>query len=191
MNDIEIEEAPGPTDEQLRTVAALVRHQIMCQREVEVAEAQLAKAQEAFKQVSEEDLPNAMSAAGTLQYTYAGNRPYIVRISDKIMAHTPKQLGTAPFDWLRKTNNDSIIKHEIKVTFGKGESKEARRVLAWLQANAKPGKVTEKEAIHSSTLAAFIREQFAAMSDDVKKLFGVYVKRCALIEAPKEAEVVE
>lgn len=188
MNDIEIEDAPGPTDEQLRQVAACVRTQVMLEKEVAQIEDDLARAKEQLKQVSETDLPNAMSMAGVEEFTLSGNIKYRVRITQIVRATIPKPEQERAFAWLEEHGHGSIIKRDIKVQLGRGEKELAKKLLTWLAENARQAKTTDNPHVHPQTLGAFVREQLATIPHD---LFGVYVQKFAKIEAPKEVEVVE
>jgi hypothetical protein len=75
-------------------------------------------------------------------------------------------------EWLRSTNNDSIIKSGFAVSLGKGEADKGLLAVEALQALGIVVEINDK--IHPSTLKSFVREQCEEGVDFPKEAFGVY-----------------
>jgi hypothetical protein len=85
------------------------------------------------------------------------------------------------FEWLRSNGHDSIIKNEVKGTFGKGEEEKARIVFKQLEAMA-PGLFTKKSLVHPQTLKAFVKELCEAGTPPPAEPFRLYIGKKVTIK---------
>ena len=92
-------------------------------------------------------------------------------------------------EWLEENEFGDIIKHDVKVSFLKGEDEKAARFTAWVQANLPKQKVDDKKFVHPQTLGAFVREQMQ-QGVDLPEEFGVVVLTKAVIKRPKTETVL-
>lgn len=143
----------------------------MQELEEEVAEAELSyknKAEE-LRQVTENDLPEAMEALGLEQLKLANGR--IIKLHESLHPGIPKDKQAQAYAWLRDNGHDSIIKRDVNIKFGKGEGEEAEGLLAVLTDMGLD--FNDKESVHHSTLGAFVRE-LLAQGEELPDCFSVH-----------------
>ena len=101
-------------------------------------------------------------------------------INDICGASIPAKFKEEAFEWLRQNNAEELIKHDVKMQFGKGEQKMAAKAIELLiEAGYQP---SDKETVHAGTLSAWVREQLDRGVDIPKKLFGVFEGKKAIIK---------
>lgn len=122
------------------------------------------RAEDALKVVNEqirklefESLPEALSAMGLEKITLEGGDK--VEVKEEVSASLTEERLAAALSWLRSTNNDSIIKRQVTVIFGRGEDALAAEIREALLTRLPDNEIVDKEAVHASTLKAFVRER--------------------------------
>ncbi len=170
------------SDEQLKSISELANRQIGLESEIATRELELDLKKNALKKIQEQDLPDLMASVGMSEFKLLnGNK---ITISKFYSPNIPAdKLGEA-FAWLRRTGNDSIIKNELVIPFGKGQDEVAKKAFAEL---SKLGySVAQKQGVHHQTLKAFVKEQIEIGDGKFPKdLFGVYEGNKAKITSPK------
>tara|TARA_R100000808_G_scaffold299_3_gene1768 strand:+ start:11484 stop:12047 length:564 start_codon:yes stop_codon:yes gene_type:complete len=137
-------------------------------------EEELRRYKEQSRELSEQVIPDKLAELGVSDLKLSdGSRIsaepfYSARI-------TAQNLQTA-HEWLRENGHGDIIKNTLTITFGQGEDVLAKELVDQL---AKEGYMPEtKEAVHPSTLRAFVKERIESgdPSFDVstQKSFSVY-----------------
>ena len=101
---------------------------------------------------------------------------YSASISDAYPANRDQA-----FDWLRKNGHDSIIKNELKGTFGKGEEERAKEVFEKIEALA-PGIFSRKSLVHPQTLKSFVKELCEAGTPPPSEPFKLYIGKKVTIK---------
>lgn len=140
---------------------------------------QVEELKEHIRQIEEDVLPELMDEQGIEDMTLSCGAK--ISCKDFVVARIKDQ--ETAFDWLRDTNNEGIIKNEIKIELARGDDEQAQRVSDLLDEKGIPA--TRKETIHYQTLNAFIRE---AVNDPElneslpKEAFGVYETRKVTIK---------
>ncbi len=127
-----------------------------------------------IKEIEENLLPTLMDDTGLEEITL--NDGSKIKCGDFIVARIQDQ-DTA-FQWLRETQNEGIIKNEIKIELARGDDEQAKMVADLLDEKGIPA--TRKESVHYQTLNAFVREALnnPELQDTLpKKAFGVYETR--------------
>jgi len=131
------------------------------------------------KQVAEELLPNLMASSG-LKLMQLDNGTKI-RIDEFVDAKI-KDAATA-FDWLRQTNNESIIKNQITISLGRGDDDKAQEVIQNLKENHDID-AEIKISIHNQTLKSFCRDALdnPELAESLpREAFGIYQGKRAKI----------
>ena len=80
------------------------------------------------------------------------------------------------FEWLRETNNESIIKNQISVSLGKGQDELAQQVIATLK-EQHDIEADVRIGIHNMTLKSFCKEALdnPELAETLpKEAFGIY-----------------
>ncbi len=140
--------------------------------EIVEAEIQLSNLKQSRKTIAEEHLPTLMEQAGIDSLKLASGR----KIEIKEFVDAKIKDPNVAFQWLRETNNDSIIKNEISVSLGRGDDALAQEIISTLkdkhdiEANVRVG-------IHNMTLKSFCRDALdnPELAETLpKNAFGIY-----------------
>lgn len=143
------------------------------------AEANVSVLKQARKTVAEEQLPTLMEQAGVTTLKLVNGK----KIEVKEFVDARIKDPNVAFDWLRQTNNDSIIKNSITVDLGKNEDSLAQEVIATLkekhdiEANVRVG-------VHNMTLKSFCRDALdnPELAESLPRdAFGIYEGKRAKI----------
>jgi hypothetical protein len=185
--DFAADAAPTPPADLLKRISAAVaqRATLMTQRDALV---------EGCKQVNEDlelmetrTLPDLMIEAGMKDFTLSDGTA--VAIAQEIYASIPKASSGQAFAWLREHNFGSIIKRLVGVQFGKGDDQIAAELSERLEKQfAGRLQVIDQEAVHPSTLKAFVKECLTDKIPIPETLFGVFKINRATIKEPTHHE---
>lgn len=159
------------TEDVLSLLADLVDELTNEEDAITELEADLKAARERAKMLSEVKIPTLLTDRGLSEVRMADGRKVIVE--EDLAASVSEANRKGAFAWLRANNLGDIIKAQVISSFGQGEEERAAALVEELQAKNVP--VEYKEAIHSSTLKAFCKEQIKA--DPLgfpASLFGVW-----------------
>lgn len=124
------------------------------------------------KKVAEELLPQLMSKVGLKLIQL--NDDTKIQLNDFVDARI-KDPSTA-FDWLRETNNDSIIKNQITITLDRGDDGIAEELTNKIKREYNID-ADRKIAIHHSTLKSFCRDALdnPELAESLpREAFGIY-----------------
>ena len=87
------------------------------------------------------------------------------------------------FNWLRDTNNDSIIKNQITITLGKNEDVRAQAIINTLK-DSHDVDADVKIGVHNMTLKSFCRDALdnPELAESLpREAFGIYEGKRAKI----------
>lgn len=185
-----VEAAPAPDDKDLAQVKDLAHRYLALEQECTQIEEQLKRKQLELRQIRESDLPLAMTTIGMTAFSLVGGG--LVRVKEAIHAGISQANQPQAFSWLEKNGHGAIIKHEIKILFGKGEDAWAKKFLRDCAARKKLLRTERKDAVHPGTLTAFVKEQIAAAKAEGKSpenvipydILGVFTLRYAEVIFP-------
>ena len=149
----------------LERVVALTQTMEKCAADIVAIKGQLEDAQEAFRRIEQEDLPELMRELG-LDLVRLENGTTVSVDSDVQCAITEANRPAA-HAWLVKHGFDGLIKTEVVRAFGRGELAEAQELAGTIG-----GALTEK--VHPATLKAFVKEQMQAGQVVPFDLFSVF-----------------
>lgn len=146
---------------------------ILIARELEEfrCEVALKAAVEARREVAERRLPELMEKLGLSQFTTTSGIK--VKVATSYYADIPEARKSEAHRWLERNGQGGLIKRNMEVSFGKGENEEAAAFKDLLAHTAFSDRLTEKEAVHPSTLRGWVREMLEAGKDVPMELFGV------------------
>jgi len=142
------------------------------------AEEEVSKLKTTRKQVAEELIPDLMNKVG-LKLVQLENGTKI-KVDEFVDARI-KDANVA-FEWLRETNNESIIKNQISVSLGRGDDDRAQQVLELLKEN--DVEADHKITVHNQTLKAFCRDALdnPELAESLpREAFGIYQGKRAKI----------
>ena len=135
-------------------------------------EAELSNLKAKRKKVAEEVLPELMSKSGLKLIQL--NDDTKIQLNDFVDARIKDP--EAAFDWLRDTNNDSIIKNQITITLDRGDDSIAEELTSKLKEEYDID-ADRKIAIHHSTLKSFCRDALdnPELAESLpREAFGIY-----------------
>lgn len=142
------------------------------------AEERLSGVKDTRKQVAEVLIPDLMEQVGLkLVQLEDGTK---IKVDEFVDARI-KDANIA-FDWLRETNNESIIKNQISVSMGRGDDARAQQVIELLRANDVEADL--KITVHNQTLKAFCRDALdnPELAESLpREAFGIYQGKRAKI----------
>jgi hypothetical protein len=162
---------------ELSQLQSLAEFQAAAQSKVDNLEAQLAKAREELKDLAERRVPELMDQIGMVEFKTTSG--LIIKIDETIRASIPKAKAPFAFAWLRENGHAALIKRKVSVAFGKGEDESAEQLLEALSGDYE---VEDDVSVHSSTLAAFVREKLRDGVDIPLDLLGVHRQRISKLD---------
>ena len=166
------------SDGELSIVSALANKQLQLVTEVAELEADLKAKKEELRLTSEQELPDAMQAAGLTQIKL--NSGENISINEFYREHISKANQEKAYEWLTANGHEGLIKNEVLLKFGREESLVVDETVSALQARGLSPQV--RQSVHPSTLKAFVKEQFTSGNDIPTEPFGIYIGTKATIK---------
>lgn len=123
-----------------------------------------------YQRIVRELIPAEMERMGLDRVDVDGNS---VSIKPFVYATIPESRKEEAFNFLRSIGEDDIIKNEVKVTFGKGQDNRAGALFGELQSQGLDPE--QRQAVHPSTLKAWIKDRMAAGKEIDLEMFGAYI----------------
>lgn len=173
------QEPTEPRNIQLSELTELADQLVQVSNDIEDAEAKLSELKALKKTVSEETLPTLMESAGIATLELADGVK--IKVNDFVDARIKDP--SVAFDWLRQTNNDSIIKNQITIALDRGNDNLAEEITEKIKREYGID-ADRKIAIHHATLKSFCRD--ALESEELaeslpRDAFGIYEGKRAKI----------
>ena len=194
LSDI-VSDATAGTADASKSVLKRVGDMVAVQRN---AADTLARAEEAVKRAKADlfriesvDMPELLREAGLKEITLEDGTK-VVSMEDINCGISQDRLSEA-HSWVREHGYGALIKNIVAVAFGKGEEKKAEAAVLAFAKKYGSEAVSQKEAIHPSTLKSFIKERINACAADPEQkknvppfdLFGVIPYTIAKISVKK------
>lgn len=172
----------------LNDVRMLAERQRILELELEILEGKTEAKKAELKRVAEEELPDMLNAVGLPSITLADGS--IIAISDNTSASITDDNRSAAHKWMREKGFGDLIKNVVSVTFGKGEDHFAVELVQTINKLAdngelKFGTLDQKEAVHPSTLKAFVRERLKNGDELPAQTFKLFIGEVCRIKKPK------
>lgn len=112
-----------------------------------------------------------------------------VSVKDIFVTNITKDKQNQAYQWLSNNGFGDLIKHEVKVNFGKGETVSTNYLLKLLAETPefKNAQYSDKESIHPQTLKATVKEQITKgndlfLTEEALELLGIRVLKQAVIK---------
>lgn len=189
MSDIDLRaeadaQAESVSDDNLRRVAELGEHQVSLQRQIEDSEAKTKNLKDELRKLSQDTLPELMREIGLLSFQLADGSG--VELEPKLFGSITKANEAECFKYLEDTDNDSIIKNQFTVDFGKGEAEQADELKATLDESHYAYK--QKRFVHPQTRDAWLRTERdeGRLDDELRRMFSVHEFEQSVIKKPKK-----
>lgn len=166
------------TDDQLSSIHKLATQAIDLAKQITEQEDALDALRAQHKRIVEATLPQAMLEAGMQSFkTSNGNT---VTLKDNVFASITKVNEPVAFTWLRDNGHGSLIKNKFEITFTKQQDNMAVDFEEDLKQRGVDYKRTE--AVHASSLRAFVKEQLERGTPLPLTTFSVHVQQEAIIK---------
>lgn len=166
------------TTTELLDISTLAARQLELEEKVRSIESDLKAANEELRQVQEFLLPEAMASVGMAEFKMEDGRKVTIR--EDIFASIRADHTEAAFEWLASQGLGDIIKDEVRVRFGKGESDKALEVVSFCK--DRRYNAEEKMTVNPQTLKATIKEQMARGVQFPEEMFSVAPYKKAVIK---------
>lgn len=178
--DGEAELQAKPTDDQLRSIAAITEEYLALRARMDKAELWLKEAKARCEEVEATILPELMDSVGIAEFTLSDGTE--IRTKPIVAGSITKKNQVEAFAWLRKNGYGVLIKSIISVSLGKGTDTLGEKAVKALE---KMGlEVDRKESVHAQTLGAWAREIIAEGKSIPLDLLGIYVGKRATVKQP-------
>lgn len=147
----------APTTQQLSTISQWATKALELQAEIEQAEEHLKGLRKELAQIEEIDLPKAMMAAGSMEFTMTGGGK--IEIKDVIQGGLSKDEDKreVTIQWFVDNGGIDNIKRHFEIDYTRGQASYAIACRQLLQENQVP--FDEFESIHAGTMKAFLMEK--------------------------------
>jgi len=163
-------ESQRPVD--MAAVVDLSDTLVQLENEVTEAEEALSALKNKRKTIAEEHLPAMLETMGIDGLSLSNGKQIVLnefvdaRIKDSEVA----------FDWLRATNNDSIIKNQVSITLGRDQDDLAQEIKDLIEESFSVV-ADRKVTIHHATLKSFCRDALdnPELAESLpREAFGIY-----------------
>ena len=162
----------------LSLVSALANKQVELAQELASLEEAVKAKKEEFRATSEQELPEAMQAAGLSELVLSTGEK--ITISEFYNAHISKVNQETAYNWLVSNGHAGLIKNEVSLKFARDQERIAEETILALKARGLSPEV--RQSVHPSTLKAFVKEQLTSGKDIPSEPFGIYIGSKAIIK---------
>ena len=166
------------TDNELSVVSGLANKQLQVGSELAELEGAVKAKKEELRLISEQELPDAMQAAGLNEIVLSSGEK--ISIGEFYSAHISKANQEVAYQWLTANGHEGLIKNEVSLRFGRDENEVVKETVSNLKARGLSPEV--RQSVHPSTLKACVREQLTSGSDIPTEPFGIYIGTKATIK---------
>lgn len=163
---------------ELSLVSALANKQVELAQELASLEEAVKAKKEEFRATSEQELPEAMQAAGLTELVLSTGEK--ITITEFYNAHISKVNQETAYNWLVSNGHAGLIKNEVSLKFARDQERIAEETVLALKARGLSPEI--RQSVHPSTLKAFVKEQLTSGKDIPSEPFGIYIGSKAIIK---------
>ena len=165
----------------LDAIARLANKAAELEAEVVEAERLLKQAQNAYREITDDQLPAALDAVGLEKFTMKDGSE--ISVKETYHASIPVNRRPEAYTWLRDHDFGDIVKNNVTVSFGRGEDKAAKDFVDLCETK---GYVPDQiEKVEPSTLRAWLRERVESGDPVPLDLFGAFIRQRATLKRSK------
>jgi len=170
------------TPDLLKSITEIARKLRRAQLDLVKHEQKVAELKGEIQRYEEKELLGLMEEAGMETFTLKGG--FMVEVKSETYANISKERAPKAFAWLREHKFGGLIKGKVATSFGKGQDKQVKALVA---AAKKLGFLLDvKEEVHPQTLRAWAREQLEQGAKVDETLFGIHVVHKAVLNEGKK-----
>ena len=171
-----------PTDEKLSKLTSICRRLVNKEREYSDYKSLASKSYEELKDIREKEIPDAMMSLNISKFVMDDGTE--IAIKDELYASINESKRKEALEWLDNNGLGDIIKHDITISFARGEHEEAERIKGVLQDNGQDSYL-EKATVHPQTLKATFKDLRNKGEEIPDGLFNWYETPLAKVKLSK------
>ena len=138
-----------------------------------------------IRDIEEKELPDAMASCnGMTRFDLEDGSQ--ISVKDDLFCSIPETKRAGALKWLEENGHSGLIKHDVKVSFAKGEYDEADKLIKVLNKNFKDIPYDERSTVHAGTLKTFAKERYSLGETLPEEYFSVYEASVAKVKLGKE-----
>ena len=165
------EDASSIPEDNMGKIGAVATDIAETENEIAKLKEQLKKKEDYRTKLSEEVLPSLFSEVGLSELKLSDGRK--IKVSEYYRAAIKVENREAAYAWLRNNGFGDLVKNQITCSFGRNEDEKASSLISDL--SEKGLEPAQREWVESSTLRAFVREQYEAGREIPMDLLGAYI----------------
>jgi len=165
------EDAATIPEDNMGKIGAVATDIAETENEIANLKEQLKKKEDYRTKLSEEVLPSLFSEVGLSELKLSDGRK--IKVSEYYRAAIKVENREAAYAWLRNNGFGDLVKNQITCSFGRNEDEKASSLISDL--SEKGLEPAQREWVESSTLRAFVREQYEAGREIPMDLLGAYI----------------
>jgi len=162
-------------------VSRLATEAANLEREISDAEQLLKGKKQALREITDEQLPEALEEMGLQKFTLTDGAE--ISVKPIYGASIPVGRKEEAFKWLRDHEFGDLVKNNVTVTFGRGED-ETAKLFAGL-CDSQGFIPLQSEKVEPMVLKAWLRERVEAGDPIPLDLFGAFISQRATIKRSK------
>ncbi len=165
-------EEQQPRDIQMSELTQLATDLEKIDRDITLAELNLSALKGRRRTIAEKHLPQLMEQAGITTLTLSSGKK--ISIQDFVDARIKNP--EVAFEWLRETNNESIIKNQLTINLDKGSDAIATEIVNKLKREYDI-EAEKRVSVHNMTLKSFCKDALddPELAESLpKEAFGIY-----------------
>ena len=173
-----------PIDSQLKVITKIGEKVVENKKNIAKLDEEVKSAKEKLRKVVEEELPDAMTSVNLRTFELEDGTNFSVK--DEIFVSIREDRRAGALKWLEDNGHGDLIKHDVKVSFGRGDHESAEDLKKILGKSFKSIPYDERMNVHSGTLKVFAKERYSLGETLPEEHFSVYEASVAKVKLGKE-----
>ena len=165
------EDASSVPEDNMGKIGAVATDIAETENEIANLKEQLKKKEDYRTKLSEEVLPSLFSEVGLSELKLSDGRK--IKVSEYYRAAIKVENREAAYAWMRNNGFGDLVKNQVTCSFGRNEDEKASSLISDL--SEKGLEPAQREGVESSTLRAFVREQYESGKEIPMDLLGAYI----------------
>lgn len=172
----------SPSNDDIANLGDLANDLYLADLKLLEAQEKVREAQSTVNSIAEQQIPELMDRLGLSSFeTKSGVK---LSVKDVIRTSIPKARRQEAYTWLDEHGQGDLIKHNVTVSFGRAEGKEASKLIKELDSQGLL--VKDDQKVEPSTLKKFVGDRLKEGAQIPMDLFGASQFRKAKIESRPE-----
>ena len=167
-----------PTNDEMHEISMLAERQLELEKTLKEYESLIESTKEELRNVQEVLIPEAMASVGMSEFKLANGTK--ITIKDDVYASMRADQILNAVKWLDGMGLGDIVKDDVTVKFGRGDSDKAKDIVSYAQAQGY--NVSEKLSVHPQTLKATVKEQLAQGVQFPEEYFSINPVKKSIIK---------